>query len=130
LRSFRTKVSQRRATYLRLVGQIEGQLREAYHRRFREKKITQSSLADKLGVGRSVVNRRLSGQRNMTIETIADMVWGLGHAIEVKIYDPSERMGANFPDPTTSGGLVEITPDQIGPSDSRRGNARIVLIEA
>ena len=30
----------------------------------------------------------------MTIETIADMVWALRHAINVEIFDPTER-GSN-----------------------------------
>jgi hypothetical protein len=47
-------------------------------------------LADKIGVDRSAINRRLTGKVNMTEETIADMVWGLEHDIEVRIFDPAE----------------------------------------
>jgi hypothetical protein len=28
----------------------------------------------------------------MTLETIADMVWGLGHCINVEIFDPKDRL--------------------------------------
>ena len=31
----------------------------------------------------------------MTIETIADMVWALDHAIKVEIFDPAVSHGAN-----------------------------------
>lgn len=85
--SSRPQTSARRALYLRLAGQIEGQLREAYHRRFNAGELNQSSLAAKLGVSRSVVNRRLNGQTNMTIETIAEMAWALGLEIDVTIRD-------------------------------------------
>jgi hypothetical protein len=78
--------------YLKLAGDIERQLREAYHSRFESGQETQSSLAKKLGVDRSAVNRRLVGRTNMTIETIADMVWALEHEIAVDISDPSVQV--------------------------------------
>lgn len=95
MQSFRTKIDARRQTFLVLVGEIERQLREAYDRKFRAQKATQSSLADKLGINRSAVNRRLSGRTNMTLETLADMVWALDQSISVKIYDPAELQGLN-----------------------------------
>jgi transcriptional regulator with XRE-family HTH domain len=73
--------------FLRLVGEIEGQLREGYHRRSHAGQLNQSSLAEKLDVGRSVISRRLNGQTNMTIETIADMAWALDLEIEITIRD-------------------------------------------
>lgn len=79
--------------YLDLAGAIEGQLRQAYAKKSDAGAETQSSLAAKLGVDRSVVHRRLTGRTNMTIETIADMVWALGHCIKIDIFDPAERVG-------------------------------------
>ena len=99
MRSFRTKLTDRRRVYLSLASQIESQLREAYDLRYREKKATQTSLADKLDINRSAIHRRLAGRTNMTIETIADMVWALGHRIKVSIYDPAcDQDGARFPE--------------------------------
>jgi hypothetical protein len=93
--SFRHKQDNRRTFYLNLVGSVESQLREAYARRHDRGLDTQVSVAKKLGVGRSVVNRRLLGGSNMTIETIADMAWAMGHSVVFKIFDPDEeRMNA------------------------------------
>ena len=86
--SFRTKVSARRGVYLALSAQVERQLREAYARAFETGLVTQSSVADKLGIDRSAVHRRLTGRTNMTLETLADMVWALDQTIEVRIGDP------------------------------------------
>lgn len=86
--SFLPNVDARRATYLNLVGSIELQLRDAYARLYESGTENQTTIANKLGVGRSVINRRLTGQNNMTIETLADMVWALDRAIKVDIYDP------------------------------------------
>jgi predicted XRE-type DNA-binding protein len=90
LPSFRTKVSARRGVYLALSAQVERQLREAYARKFETGQVTQSSIADKLGIDRSAVHRRLAGRTNMTLETLADMVWALDQAIEVRICDARE----------------------------------------
>jgi plasmid maintenance system antidote protein VapI len=76
--------------FLSLAGQIESQLRDAYDQRHRLHGVTQSSLARALGVNRSAINHRLRGLTNMTVETLADMVWGLGCAIKVTIYDPAQ----------------------------------------
>jgi hypothetical protein len=90
LPSFRTKVSARRGLYLALSAQVERQLREAYARKFETEQVTQSSIADKLGIDRSAVHRRLTGRTNMTLETLADMVWALDLAIEVRISDAGD----------------------------------------
>jgi hypothetical protein len=78
----------RRQIYLRLVGSIESQLRDAYAAKHEAGILNQSIVADKLGVDRAAVHRRLSGKCNMTIETLASMVWALEHVIDVKIFDP------------------------------------------
>jgi hypothetical protein len=97
LPSFRTKINNRRRTFLALVSTIERQLREAYDRKHRNGTITQAELAAKLGVNRSVVNRRLTGRTNMTIETLADMVWALDQQVYVAIFDPTGLPGLNHP---------------------------------
>lgn len=75
--------------FLKLSSQIEGQLREAYAKKQEAGILNQSVLAKKLDVDRSAINRRLTGQVNMTEETVADMVWALDHDIEVRIFDPA-----------------------------------------
>jgi hypothetical protein len=95
LPSSRRTADSRRKAFLNLSGQIEGQLREAYDRQFQAGLINQSSLAAKLGVDRSAIHHRLMGHTNMTMETIADMVWGLGQTITVTVCDPSAVRGRN-----------------------------------
>jgi transcriptional regulator with XRE-family HTH domain len=96
LPSFRPKPNPRRRMFLKLAGLIESQLRDAYARRYEEGKLTQASIARELGVNRSAVHNRLSGRANMTLETIADMVWALGHDIDVKISDPAMKADTNY----------------------------------
>jgi len=96
LPSSRRTTDDRRKVFLNLSAQIEGQLREAYDRKFQAGVATQSSLARKLGVNRSAVHNRLMGHTNMTVETIAEMVWALDYAIKIQIYDPATVHGQNF----------------------------------
>lgn len=88
MRSSKKPVDNRRQVFLALSSSIESQLRDAFLDRFDDGKETQSSLAAKLGVNKSVVNRRLRGESNMTVKTLADMVWALEQCIEVKVFDP------------------------------------------
>lgn len=83
-------ISQRRLTFLSLAGQIGSQLRDAYDKKHRKEGLTQTSIASVLGIDKSAVNHRLRGLVNMTIESIADMVWALGYEIRTWIYDPHE----------------------------------------
>lgn len=80
--------AERRRIFLSLAGQIESQLRDAYALKHDQQGVTQTDLARRLCVNRSAINHRLKGHVNMTVETIADMVWALDHAIKVTIYDP------------------------------------------
>ena len=94
--STRRTTDARRATFLALSSQIEGQMREAYDRLYHAGKATQTSLAAKLSVNKSAIHRRLTGRNNMTIETIADMVWALELAIKVEIFVPYLDHTSNF----------------------------------
>jgi hypothetical protein len=91
LRRFRTNsLDPRKTTFLSLTSQVEGQLRDAYAIRNDAGLENQVTLAKKIGVGRSAINKLLGGHRNLTLKTIADIVWALGYRVRVLIYDPSE----------------------------------------
>jgi hypothetical protein len=98
--------------FLKLSGQIEGQLRDAYDKKFRAGLLNQTSLASKLNVNRSAIHHRLSGRTNMTIETIADMIWGLGNDFELKIFDPTEST-VNYRSPVDIDRPAPIPPKKV-----------------
>jgi transcriptional regulator with XRE-family HTH domain len=93
-----------------LAGQIESQLREAYQRRFDAGELNQSTLASKLGVGRSVIHRRLNGQTNMTIETIAEMAWALDLDVDVRFDNRATPSDASNCDALGLGAPVDAKP--------------------
>jgi hypothetical protein len=94
--SSRRAPNARRKVFLNLSGQIEGQLRHAYDCQYQAGNATQASLAKKLDVDRASIHRRLMGHTNMTVETLADMVWALDCAIRVEIFDPTKMHGHNY----------------------------------
>jgi transcriptional regulator with XRE-family HTH domain len=87
VRSFLKASNPRREMYLALAGSIESQLRDAFARQSKGGNVSQSSLAKKLGINRSAVHKRLTGQTNMTIETIADMLWALDKDFNFSVFD-------------------------------------------
>jgi hypothetical protein len=110
----------RRKMFLYLSGQIEGQLRDAYDRLFHAGLATQASIAKKLGVDRSAVHHRLMGHTNMTIETIADMVWALDHTIKVEIFDPRtvQRQSNYFIAAGNNQTVPRLEPSEVAPPKS------------
>lgn len=122
--SFRTQISKRRQIFLLLASQVERQLRDAYDRRFQEGKETQSSLADKLGVNRSVVHRRLTGSVNMTVETIADMAWALGCGVSLNIFDLEDNQCSD------SNYKIAVTDNIAPPRLNQRGVDQVRLPDA
>ena len=95
MRSFRKKIDPKHEAYLALVGSIESQLRDAYARLNDAGLLNQTTLGEKLNVGRSVINRRLAGGTNMTIETVAHMCWAMSLGIDVKIFDEQAATHSN-----------------------------------
>lgn len=88
---FQRRPSARRRVFLNLIAEIEGGLRAAFIRWSRENNENQSGLADRLGINRSIVSRRLTGRVNLTIATIADMVWAMGYCIRIVIFHPRDE---------------------------------------
>jgi hypothetical protein len=53
-----------------------------------ESGITQGALAKKLGVNRSVINRRVTGQTNLTLHSMAELAWALDYDLVVDFVRP------------------------------------------
>lgn len=115
--------------FLKLAGMIESQLRDAYARRHEAGRLNQASVARELGVNRSVVHNRLTGRSNMTIETIADMVWALGHDIDVKIVDPDQKTDANYFVPEDDCDEAVDSPSFVQSLDAHTNDNRPPVVE-
>ncbi|WP_157133058.1 helix-turn-helix transcriptional regulator [Roseobacter sp. SK209-2-6] len=76
--SFKFKVSDKE----RATGRFKGRAHRAIVRAVREAKesrgLTQSDIAESMGVDKSVVSRILNGKGNLTLQTIGEISWVLG----------------------------------------------------
>jgi hypothetical protein len=111
---FQKRPDRRRRVFLSLVSEIENGLRDAYGTRYEQGRTNQKRLAEKIGVHRSVIHRRLTSQTNLTIKSIADLVWGLDWGIRVHCFDPEVERGTNFSIrlERASPGTQELPPPQ------------------
>ena len=55
--------------------------------------ISRSKLAELSGRSRAFVTQVLSGSRNMTMHTLADLMFALGHRIELDVHPLAARRG-------------------------------------
>jgi hypothetical protein len=102
---------------------VEGQLRDAYAKRNESGEVNQVGLAKMIGVSRSAISKILGGRRNLTLRTIADIVWALGYAIRVIIYDPNETV-------EPKGFTVDVPKSKtVGPLTRVSSNAQSVELE-
>jgi transcriptional regulator with XRE-family HTH domain len=68
-------------------------MRNAFLRARSVSRITQQSIALKLGVGRSIINRRLLGRENMTVRTLGELAWAMGYKLNISFTAADEHAG-------------------------------------
>src|SRR5690349_5279625 len=78
-RSFR--IDKRRRSYLRLISEIKHALAQALAEEHAERGLTMAEMARTLEVDRSHISRKLSGDTNMTLETLADLAYALDRPV-------------------------------------------------
>src|SRR5947207_466770 len=76
--SFQYEIGELSSVGSDFIEEVNAELKRALAAEKNERSITQQSIADILGVGRSVVNRRFMGLENLTMRTIAETLWAIG----------------------------------------------------
>jgi transcriptional regulator with XRE-family HTH domain len=95
--SFDFELSPKEEAGSEFVAIVGDKLQRALIRRKKSEKFTQQQLAEKLGVDRSRVNRCFSGSNNLTISTLAEIVWALdGRIVFDIVEDAADPQGSNF----------------------------------
>ena len=89
------KTVNRRRTYARLIGEIQHALNEALTDEYKARGLTRSHMAEILGKDKSFVTRKLSGNGNMTLETLADLAYALDRPVRVSL--PTRQVTGNAP---------------------------------
>ncbi|MFQ5534691.1 MAG: helix-turn-helix domain-containing protein [Sphingomonadales bacterium] len=78
-------IDPRRKAFVRLIGQIQHELRAAFASQKRAKGISKTDVARNIGRHKSFVTRHLNGTANMTLETLSDLAFALEHDVIVRL---------------------------------------------
>lgn len=96
--SYQMRTDSRSRKTGRFVSKVQKELQKAIV----QSGLRQQQVAEKLGVDRSLINRRLTGASNLTMRSIADFAWALDHDIRFELVPLKNARGneANLPPET------------------------------
>jgi transcriptional regulator with XRE-family HTH domain len=81
----------------RFIGRVRGELLRALAEKKAKAGLPQQALAEKLGIERSLINRQLSGEANLSLRSLADLAWAMDMEISFELKEPMARAGQNQP---------------------------------
>lgn len=112
--SFQMPTNARARVSGRFARRVEKELQQALI----NSGLRQIEVADKLGVDKSIVNRRLTGRANLTIKSIADFAWATDHEIHFSLKpktlqaDDELRQNISFDDGRSGGAIVATVANE------------------
>jgi transcriptional regulator with XRE-family HTH domain len=86
----------------RFIGRVRGELLRVLAEKKAKAGLPQQALAEKLGVKRSLINRQLSGEANLSLRSLADLAWAMDMEISFELKQPMARAGQNQPMTTST----------------------------
>jgi hypothetical protein len=92
----------------RFIGRVRGEPLRALSERKSEIGFSQQGLAQKLDAKRSLINRQLSGEANLTLRSLADLAWAMDMEISFELKKPYPKAGQNQPMTTSTVGHGQI----------------------
>lgn len=93
--SFSAISDPRRRVFIQLIGDIRHALNEALTEEYKSRKLTRSDVAKILHTNKSFVSRKLSGESNMTLATLADLAYALDRDVEIALPSRRPEEGSN-----------------------------------
>lgn len=101
--SYRIKIDPRSSKAGRFIRRVHSELQRVFAR----SGMSQQQLASKLEVNRATVNKRLLGQENLTLRSIADMAWALDADIVFELRE-HDRAATGNKEPRASASAVSV----------------------
>jgi hypothetical protein len=77
----------------RFIGQVRSELQRALVIEKAARKLTQQQIANVIGTSRSVINREITGEENLTLRRVAELAWALGWEIVFELRKPRAAVG-------------------------------------
>lgn len=95
--SFQLKIKPNRRAAARFVDRVRQSLQAAVVADRDRIGITQSKIAEAIGVHRSVISRELHGRQDITLGRVAELAWAMGREIVFEVRVPEVDVGQNAP---------------------------------
>jgi hypothetical protein len=93
---YRVDIGPRSRRVGRFIARVRGELLKAADEERRSSRLTPNAIAEKLECRRSLVNRQLIGDANLTLRSVAELSWALGREINFELRKPADEAGQNF----------------------------------
>ena len=93
--SFHFDIGSRARHAGRFIGRVRGELLRALAEKKAKDALPQQALAEKLGIERSLINRQLSGEENLSLRSLADLAWAMDMEISFELKQPTSSAGQN-----------------------------------
>mgnify|MGYP000117194880 CR=1 FL=1 len=122
--SFRIGLPPRKRAEGRFIGQVRRELARAFAEEHEQRGLSQSDLARSLDTNRAAVSRRLRGETNLTLRTIAGFAWAMNRRIVFRLVKPDSRTDAAH---NESAVVINPAPDRRTGGDSRHTTTRITV---
>ncbi len=90
--SYRMKIDRKSLNSARFISMLQRKIQDALI----ASGMTQQDVAEKLGVGRSVINRRLSGKANLTARSLAEFAYAFDKELIIEYRDKAENSNVNW----------------------------------
>jgi len=98
--SFQIAINPNRRAAARFILYVRRALQKALVEEQKISGITQSDIARKIGIHRSVISRELNGREDITLGRIAELAWALGREISFSLPKTATIQGDNtLPNP-------------------------------
>jgi plasmid maintenance system antidote protein VapI len=123
--SLQLLVDPSRRAAARYVGLVRRAVQQAYAEVHERTGLTQSEIARKLGVHRSVISRQLRGKEDLTIGRLGELAWAMGLRPKFELEKVERSDGTNISyDLTTTQPIPKFTS-----RTSNSGNPATIVME-
>lgn len=123
--SFQITISPTRRAAARFIATVRRAIQQALVEEYKDRGLTQSDIARVLKVHRSVINREIRGDKDLTLGRIGELAHALGRDPIFSLPRKRKRDGANLPPPPIKATVLR-SPDPTSDSGSKAVRVKIL----
>ncbi|MGH6889981.1 MAG: helix-turn-helix domain-containing protein [Rhizomicrobium sp.] len=126
--SFQTTISPSRRIAARFVFSVRRAIQQALIEEYRSRGLTQAQIARELGIHRSVINKEIRGEGNLTLKRIGELAYVLGRKPQFALAKKEVRAHANIHAGATTRSITwgkQVEPDAQQSNSSLTGSSAI-----